>query len=381
MRSSFRAVVIALCFEGALASSANLARADDQASRLRVENVVVVTWDGFRPEEMFGGAQDAILDKKAGGVDDVPGLTQRYGTGSPAARREALLPFVWGTIAKQGQIFGDRSTGAPARLTNGKKFSYPGYNEMFCGFGDDRIDSNAKKPNPNQSVLEFLDIHPKFRGKVAAFCTWDVFHSIFRSDQNGLKVHTGFSPIVDDPLTDRQKLINTMVEGLPRIWPDNGFDAITLESAREHLIRHKPRVLFIGLGETDEWAHLRRYDLYLQAAHESDRALDSLWRTLQSLPEYADKTALILTTDHGRGTTPANWPDHGPKVEGAEYVWIAVLAPGVTPSLGIRSQLETTQSQVAATIAHLLGENFNEAGPRAAPPLPNILPSDPTAQK
>ncbi len=125
MRLNFRAAVIALRFEGALTSSGNLAYGGDQASRPRVENVVVI-WDGFRPEEMFGGVQDAILDKKAGGDDDVAGLTKRYGMGSPEARRQALLPFVWGTIAKQGQIFGDRPTGAAARLTNGKKFSYPG---------------------------------------------------------------------------------------------------------------------------------------------------------------------------------------------------------------------------------------------------------------
>ena len=205
-------------------------------------------------------------------MPDVAALGRRFGQGSPEARRAALLPFVWGTVAHQGQVFGDRSRGAATRLTNGKKFSYPGYNELFCGFGDDRIDSNDKKPNPNLSVLEFLDGRADFRGRVAAFCTWDAFPAIFRSAQNGLKVHSAFDPIVDPPLTDRQRHLNLLVEQLPRVWPDNGFDAITLGAAREHLIRHRPRVLFIGLGETDEWAHLRRYDLYLEAAYQADRA-------------------------------------------------------------------------------------------------------------
>ena len=346
----------------------------------RVENVVVVTWDGFRTEEFFGGAQADLIDRKAGGVADGATLARRFGQGPPEARRAALLPFVWGTMAQQGQVFGDRSRGAATKLTNGKKFSYPGYNELFCGFGDDRIDSNKKVVNPNPSVFEFLDGRPGYRGKFAAFCTWDVFPAILRSDRNGLFVHSAFDPIRDEPLTAHQRSLNTMVEQLPRVWPDNGFDAITQGAAREHLARHKPRVLYIGLGETDEWAHGKRYDLYLEAAHQGDRALADLWASLQAMPEYAGKTALVLTTDHGRGTTPATWTDHGTATEGAEFVWIAVLAPGVTPAQGIRADVATTQSQVAATIAHLLGEDLAAFAPRVAGPLPGIIAGDPVAR-
>ena len=44
-----------------------------------------------------------------------------------------------------------------ARVTNGHNFSYPGYNELLSGRADPRIDSNDKKPNPNVTVLEWLD--------------------------------------------------------------------------------------------------------------------------------------------------------------------------------------------------------------------------------
>ncbi|MDR3634119.1 MAG: AP protein [Isosphaeraceae bacterium] len=337
----------------------------------RVEDVIVVTVDGFRHQEFFGGADETLMDAKAGGVPDIAGLKRQYWRETAEARRETLLPFVWGTIAKQGQVFGDRTRNAPAKLTNGKKFSYPGYNEMFCGFGDDRIISNAKVSNPNRSVLEFLNERPSLKGRVAAYCTWDVFPFIFRSAQNGLHVHAGWVPIRDEPLSERQRLANLLVERLPRYWPDNTFDAVTMEAAREYVLKHKPRVLFIGLGETDEWAHGRRYDLYLRAAHESDRFLDELWHMLQQMPEYAGKTALLLTTDHGRGGTQADWTSHGPGVEGAENLWIAVIGPD-TPALGVRSGVETTQSQVAATIAGLLGEDFAAASPRSAPALPDV---------
>jgi hypothetical protein len=201
------------------------------ADERRTENVIIVTLDGFRPQEFFGGADRSLIDAKAGGVSDVEGLKRQFWRDTPEARREVLLPFIWKTVAKNGQVFGDRSRNSSAKLTNGMKFSYPGYNEIFCGFGDPRIDSNSKTPNPNRSVLEFLNERPKFKGRVAAECTWDVFPYIFRSEQNKLPIHAGWTPIVDEPLSDRQKQANLMLDRLPHYWADNAFDFSTMEAA------------------------------------------------------------------------------------------------------------------------------------------------------
>jgi Type I phosphodiesterase / nucleotide pyrophosphatase len=334
-------------------------------------NVIIVTLDGFRPQEFFAGADESLVDAKAGGVADPDDLKRRYWRQTAGARREALLPFIWTTVARNGQVFGDRSRNAPAAVTNGLKFSYPGYHEIFCGFGDPRIDSNDKKPNPNRSVLEFLNERPPYRGRVAVIGTWDVYPFIFRSGENGLFVHAGWVPIADEPLSDRQRQANRMMQRLPRYWPDNVYDVITMEAASEHLRRHAPRVLYIALGETDEWAHERRYDLYLDAAHAADAFLRDLWAAVQERPEYRDQTALVLTTDHGRGGGKADWIDHDRDVPGAEAIWIAVMGPG-TPPLGVREGVATTQSQVAATIAGLLGEDFVAASPKSARPLPGV---------
>src|SRR5688500_5221478 len=125
-------------------------------------NVVLVTIDGLRWQEVFTGAEDKLFDERAGGVRDMAGLRQRYWRDTPEARREALMPFFWRVIAKQGQVFGDPSRSARAKLLNGKKFSYPGYSEILCGFPDDRINSNDKIPNPNVNVLEWLNGRPGF---------------------------------------------------------------------------------------------------------------------------------------------------------------------------------------------------------------------------
>lgn len=338
-------------------------------AKAKAENVLVVTLDGFRWQELFSGADETLMEAKSGGVKDVPGLKTRYWRDTATARREVLMPFFWGTIAKHGQVFGNPARKAAARITNGLKFSYPGYNEMFCGFADASIDSNAKKDNANLSVLEFLNGRPGFKGRVEAACTWDVFPFIFRSRKNGLPVHSGWEPLKAEKLTEREQHLNELLERLPRYWPDNAFDAFAEGAARSALQRRKPRVLYVGFGETDEWGHGRRYDLYLDAARKNDRFLAETWQALQNDPQYKDKTALLITTDHGRGLTRTDWTDHGKTVPGAEYIWAAVMGPDV-PALGERENVEVTQSQVAATLAALVGEDFNAASPKAARPFP-----------
>src|SRR5881227_3930354 len=96
------------------------------------ENVLVVTLDGFRWQELFEGADESLIDAKLGGIRDLPGLKRRYWRDTAAARRAALMPFFWGTLAANGQVFGNPAKKAAARATNGLKFSYPGYSEMFC---------------------------------------------------------------------------------------------------------------------------------------------------------------------------------------------------------------------------------------------------------
>jgi phosphopentomutase len=145
-----------------------------------------------------------------------------------------------------------------------------------------------------------------------------------------------------------------------------------MQAAREYLLRQKPRVFFIGLGETDEWAHARRYDRYLHSAHRADAFLATLWDLLQSLPDYKNQTSLLVACDHGRGVTIRDWTDHGAKIEGAEFVWMAALGPDVKP-LGVRSDVETTLSQIAGTIAALVGEDFVAASPMSAKPLTGLF--------
>ena len=334
----------------------------------RATNVLLVTFDGLRWQEVFGGLTRDLLTREAGGVRDPEPSIQRFGGATPEERREKLLPFFWSVIAREGQVFGDPGRGSAARVTNDQRFSYPGYNELLSGFADPRIDSNDKIPNPNVTVLEWLNRRAAYKGKVAAFASWELLSWILNEPRSGVPSN-GHGVPVTKPVNERQRAINELSADLPPYWGSTRFDAATGAGALEYLKTHRPRVLYVMLGETDEWAHGRRYDLYLDAAWRNDRFVRQLWDTAQAIPEYKGRTALVLTTDHGRGDAPGDWTGHGREVPVADRIWIGVLGPGVPP-LGVRADVQATQSQVAATVAALLGEDFHAAEPKTAPPLP-----------
>lgn len=339
----------------------------------KTENIVFVMTDGLRWQEIFRGADSSLLNKKYGKVADVEKLKKDYWRESSEDRRLALMPFLWQVVAKKGQIYGDRDKQSDAFVTNGLNFSYPGYSETLCGFADSRVKSNDKVPNPNVTVIEWLHSKPEYRGKVAAFTAWDVFPSIFNVNRAGFPVNAGYDTFTEKSTNPRVSLLNQLKNDGPRVWDEEPFDAIPFYTAIEYLKEHKPRVLFVSFGETDDWAHEGNYAEYLYAAHRVDYYLRTLWETLQSMPEYRGKTALIFSPDHGRGSGRRDWRDHGEKIPDSKYIWVALLGPD-TPALGERANIQpVSQNQIAATLAVLLGENYLEAVPKAGTPIADVV--------
>jgi hypothetical protein len=69
-----------------------LALAVHAAAEGKTENVIVVTLDGFRWQEVFNGADESYMDARQGGVKDVPGLKKRYLRETTEERRATLMP-------------------------------------------------------------------------------------------------------------------------------------------------------------------------------------------------------------------------------------------------------------------------------------------------
>lgn len=344
----------------------------------RSKNVVVVMLDGLRWQEVFHGADQKLINKKGprmlGASEKRTELAKElYWRDDPIQRRQVLMPFLWQTFATQGQIFGNRDLGSRSQVKNHQKFSYPGYNETLTGSPDDRrIHSNRNIPNPNVTVLEWLNHKAEFQGKVAAFGAWRVFDGIFNRERCGFLVNSGYRQLDQGAITPQLELLNELKEKSPRVWMDEAFDLLPFYTAMEYVKVNKPRVLFIGLGETDDWAHMGSYPEYLNAVHRDDQYLKELWTLLQSMPEYRDQTTLIVLPDHGRGSGPL-WKLHALPVPGAGQTWMAFLGPD-TPPLGERTMSEpVTESQIAATIAATLGQDYNAEMARARQPIEDVL--------
>ncbi len=326
------------------------------------ENLVIITFDGLRWQELFGGADEVLISDKSFNADTAE-TKKKFWAATPEERRKILLPFIWDTVAKHGQLHGNRHSGNFVNVRNPYRISYPGYNEIFTGYPDSLIASNDKKENRNVTVLEFLNNQPSMNGRIAAFASWDVFNFIFNKKTCGFPVNAGIDPVnLNSP---RFTLLNEMQKTTFQPF-GKGIrpDLLTYYLAKEYLLVKKPRVLYIGFDDTDDWAHNGKYDYYLEAAKQTDSFLHDLWNTMQGMPEYKNKTTFLIATDHGRGDkVKKEWRDHGKKIKGADEIWLAFLGDGIPAKGEVKKAAQLYQSGIAQTIAQFLGFTFTALHP------------------
>jgi len=349
------------------------AAADDSPA---TRNVVLIVSDGLRWQEVFTGADPTLMNVEHGGIWAKPeDLKRDYWRDEVSARRHVLMPFLWDSIEKHGQIFGNQMKGSVARVTNAMHFSYPGYNEMLTGAADPRIDTNDFGPNPNETVFEWLNRKPGLKGRVGAFATWVRFKDIFNVERSRIPVQAGWDPPYRGQLTQRQRTVNDFYATTTKFWDENAPNNYVQGPLLDYVRDKRPRLLFVAYGETDIWAHAGRYDLVLESAQRFDGMVKDLWNTMQAMPAYRGRTTFILTADHGRGSGLSAWREHGaaPELAGSQNIWIAVIGPDIKP-LGERVDVaEVTQSQIAATVACLLGEDYRRDVPGAAAAIADVL--------
>jgi hypothetical protein len=72
------------------------------------ENIILVTLDGFRWQELFQSADSSLLFNKEY-TKDQSAITTFWNSDSEK-RREQLMPFFWNTIAQQDQLYGTGNT-------------------------------------------------------------------------------------------------------------------------------------------------------------------------------------------------------------------------------------------------------------------------------
>jgi len=326
----------------------------------KTENIVLITLDGFRWQEVFNGADSSFMKQQSHLKD--PQLKEKFWRNELDARRKALLPFFWTTIASQGQLYGNRVAGCKVNVTNNQWFSYPGYNELLTGNADnERVHSNDKFYNPNTNILEFINSQTSFKGKVAAYTSWDVFPYIINDKRSGVHVSGGLVEAKGEKINDREKMMNQLMATLPNPLGDVRLDPFTFYYGMEYMKKNKPRVMYFAFDETDDFAHGGDYGAYLNSARHTDGFISELWNYLQSDPSYKNKTTVILTCDHERGNNATEWKDHGQNIKESDQIWFAVIGPD-TKAKGEVKEGQYYQNQIAKTLASFLGLDYKGDG-------------------
>jgi hypothetical protein len=121
---------------------------------------------------------------------------------------------------------------------------------------------------------------------------------------------------------------------------DATSDALTIFHAEQVLKKFKPSLMSITLLDIDQ-CH-EDFNAYLRAQQVADALIDHLWRTIESDPDLAGTTTLIVLPEHGRhlfhnGRNPDSLGrsgiDHGQGDDGDRDIWMLMLGPDVQPGV------------------------------------------------
>lgn len=320
--------------------------------------LVIITFDGYRWQEVFRGADSALLFQSASGTKDSADLINNFWSSDRKDRREKLMPFFWNAFSKEGQVYGNRDLKSFVNVTNPYWFSYPGYNEIFTGHADTNINSNDYSANPNITLQEYINKQPGYHNSVAIFTSWAAFTRILNEPRSKLMINAGYTRMKGINLNETEKILSEAQLLIPQtMGPHERPDAITYFLAKEYLKQNHPKVLQISFIETDAFGHQDKYDQYLKSAHNCDAMLKDLWNYIQGDPFYKNQTTIFIATDHGRGNGAA-WTQHNSSTPGSDQIWFAVMGPYTSP-LGEMKNQQVYQNQYAKTMAALLQMDVN----------------------
>jgi arylsulfatase A-like enzyme len=316
------------CFHGDVCRLPSAPLVTPRASA-RTRNVILVTIDGVRWQEIFGGIDPRRSPSLACG-----GAT-------------ALLPNLH-ALAEQGVSVRDIASSGPNFV------SLPGYREIVTGRANARCTNNDCRAIEEATLLDELD-------DVAVVASWEkIALAASRDPHRGMISAGRHAGSTRDRLRvseNASKILDDNPSAFPG-WNDYRPDRYTMALAREVLAEKRPRFLWVALGDTDEYAHRSDYPGYLDALRSADRFVGELWQLLDTLGQYGAETTIVVTADHGRA---GDFRDHGKAPESAR-VWLIAAGGAIAPGV---AHGEHRLRDIAPTIRQLLDlpeDHSREAG-------------------
>jgi hypothetical protein len=329
----------------------------------RTRNVVIVTIDGVRWQEIFGGI-------------DVPRARAAGMSGCDVVDGAELTPNLHRHFAGGGVVIG--APGYGEMVASGPNFvSLPGYEEIFTGRApsctSNFCDHIAETTLVDELRVE-LGLSPE---QIAVITSWRTIERAAAFDDRSIALsagrHGGATRDRVRATAAASRLLDEAgeVDAYPG-WLDYRPDRYTAQLALDYLATRRPRFLFIGLGDTDEYAHRHNYRGYVSALRAADELVGQLMDTLAALGEYGAETTVLVTTDHGRA---ASFAGHGGDAPESRRVWL-FAAGGAVPALGFADGSRTTRlADIAPTVRSWMGLSADRSA-GAGSPVAELLPTE-----
>jgi hypothetical protein len=325
--------------------------------------IVLLAIDGVRWQDVFRG------------VD--PELAAEHGLGERellAAR--TLLPNLH-ALMRSGTALGAPGT-APGIAASGPNFmSVPGYMEMLSGRTDTGCTHNGCDPVSFPTLADDFAVQTGVSAlDVAVIASWDGLERAAARDTSRITLSVGRSRGATRGNLRFDLQSSALLDAGSEAGPFPGFgdfrrDRETAALGLHYLRAKKPRFLFLGLGETDEYAHRNDYRGYLHALVQSDRIVGEVAAALAELENDGRRTTLFVTTDHGRS---AGFSGHGESAPESADVWLVASGFGIGSRGPVAGSGERRLADVATTIRLLAGVGHPHA---SSSPLTELLAGGP----
>lgn len=313
----------------------------------KVEAVIVVTIDGVRWQEIFEGTNE--LHERDARV--------------PIMEPDELVPNLSRWANERGSSVGAPGFG-PMRASGPDFLSLPGYTEIMTGRPPTDCQSNFCGSVKIPTMLDLAkDKYPTEH--VSIVSSWENLAYASSPTLAGIDFSTGrlrSNGVPDEWLSLARKY---------PAWPGEGeyrADAFTMPIALKVLEKQRPKLMFIGLGDTDEHAHHGDILNYVAALRAADGFLGKLEETLATMGERGKHTAIFVTCDHGRN---ADFREHGGEWPESGRVWLVAAGASINVSGKVDTH-DVRLADLAPTIRELLDLPADE-DPSAGKPIEAIL--------
>ncbi|MDR0802535.1 alkaline phosphatase family protein [Fluviicola sp.] len=136
---------------------------------------------------------------------------------------------------------------------------------------------------------------------------------------------------------------------------DYAGDPETFDMVKTVLSSEKPpHLMLINLLAVDTYAHSKNWEMYLKSIQNCDNYAFQLWNLIQSNNKLKDKTALLITSDHGRHLDghKDGYINHGDGCEGCRHISLLAMGPDFKKNVEITTCAE--QLDISKTISEIL---------------------------